>query len=182
MVKTIEEYEKTGTEAEKALIAACRAGRDCVLNGGKLPQEGAKDAPKVRADLIRLLAVEATSLHEKGVWLKGAAITGQLDLSFAKCRGRLALDNCRFAKEPLMAQAKLVQLSMEGSHLPGLFAPGLKVEGDIFLRDMTAKGTVTLGGAQIGGQLDCERAILNGKGGHCAGRARGEGYGGCFPA
>lgn len=165
MVKTIEEYENDGNEAEQALISACCKGRSCILNSGKLPQAGAKDAPTVQADLIRLLAVEATSLHEKGVWLEGAVITGQVDLSFAKCRGRLVLDNCRFAKKPLMAQAKLAQLSMEGSHLPGLFAQGLKVEGDIFLRDMTAKGTVILGGAQFGGQLDCEGAKLNGKGG-----------------
>jgi hypothetical protein len=58
MVKTIAEYEKdpNATKAEKALIAACRSGTDCVVNGGKLPDQGAQDAPTIRANLIRLLA------------------------------------------------------------------------------------------------------------------------------
>ena len=161
MVKTIEEYENDGNAAEKALIAACREGWACILNGGKLPDEGAKDAPKVRADLIRLLAVEATSLHEKGVWLEGGVITGQLDLSFAKCRGRLALGSCRFISTPMLAQTELVQLSFVGSHLPGVFAQGLRVSGDVFMRAMRATKTVNLNEAKVGGQLSCVGAHLD---------------------
>lgn len=149
------------TEAEKALIAACREGQGWALNGGQLPAEGAAE-PRVRAALIGLLVMESTSLHETGVWLEGGVITGQLDLNFARCRGRLALINCRFAEAPQMAQTELAQLSFEGSHLPGLFAQGVKVAGSLFLRGVTATGTVEVNGAQIGGQLDCEGAKLVG--------------------
>jgi hypothetical protein len=160
MVKTIEEYEKTGTEAEKALIAACRAGQECVLNGGKLPQEGAKDAPKVRADLIRLLAMEATSLHASGVYLEGAAIVGKLDLRFAKCLGRLALHRCWFDAPLRLEQAEMVQLSLIGSRFGRLICQGAKVKGDVFLRNVTVDCTVDLAGAYIGGQLSCSAATL----------------------
>lgn len=166
MAASVDDYLKDPetTEAEKALIAACREGTICELNDGKLPAEGAT-RPRVRAALIRLLALEATSLHEMGIWLEGAVITGHLDLRFARCRGRLVLHNCRFAEEPQMAQAELAQLSLEGSHLPGLFAQGARVTGDMFLRGVTATRTVEVTGAQIGGQLDCTGATLNGGGG-----------------
>ena len=122
MTDVIAECEKTGTKAEKALITACRAGEPCILNGGKLPGKDAADAPSIRAELIRALALQATSLHETGVVLIGAVITGTLDLRFAKCRGRLVLQTCRFLEEPQMTQTELAQLSLDGSHLPGLFA------------------------------------------------------------
>lgn len=165
MTDVIAECEKTGTEAEKALIAKCRAGEPCILNGGKLPDKDAADAPTIRAELIRALALQATSLHETGIWLEGAVIIGRLDLSFAKCCGRLVLDNCRFHEKPQMAQTELAQLSLDGSHLPGLFAQGVVMSGDLFLRDVTATGTVDVAGAQIGGQFACEGATLNSGGG-----------------
>jgi len=152
------------TEAEKALIAACREGAPCELGGGKLPAEGATE-PSVRAALIRLLALEVTSLHEQGVFLMGALIIGQLDLSFARCRGELFLGNCRFAEEPQMVQTELAQLSLVGSHLPGLFARGAKIAGNMFLRGVTATGTVDVNGARIEGQLAGEDATLDGAGG-----------------
>lgn len=163
MAASVDDYLKDPetTEAEKALIAACREGQVCEVNDGELPAEGATE-PSVRAALIRLLALEGTSLHEKGVWLKGAVITGQLDLSFDRCRGRLFLLNCRFAEKPRMLQTELAQLSLGGSHLPGLFAQGSKVTGSMFLRGVTATGTVAVNGAQIGGQLDCTGATLDG--------------------
>lgn len=166
MARSVEEFETDPgtTEAELELIAACRKGKRCLLNGGELPAVGA-EGPKVQAALIRLLAVEATSLHEQGVWLEGAVIMGELDLSFARCRGRLALHNCRLLEEPVMAQTELAQLSFIGSHLLGLFAQGVTVRGSLFLRNVSSKGKVDVNGAQIGGQLDCEGAALDGAGG-----------------
>lgn len=91
-------------------------------------------------------------------------ITGTLDLRFAKCGGTLTLNNCRLSERPLMAQARLPELSLQGSHFPGLFAQGAKVTGSVFLRGATATGTVAVNSAQIGGQLACEGATLNGDG------------------
>ena len=161
MAASVDDYlnDPETTEAEKALIADCREGRPCLLNGGKLPEEGAT-RPRVRAALIRLLALEATSLHEKGVWLEGAVIAGELDLSFARCRGGVVLNKCRFDEQPRMEQTELAQLSLVGSHFPGLFAPGARVTGSVSLRGVTATGTVDVKAAQIGGQLDCDGATL----------------------
>ena len=165
MTNVFVEYEKTGTKAEKALIAACREGMALNLTGGKLPYRHDKDAHKVRASLIRLLALEQTSLHEAGVWLEGAVITGQLDLRFAKCRGTLTLKFCRFDERLEMGRAVLAELSVEGSQFPGLFAQDAKVTGPAFIRGAIVTGTVDLAGAQIGGQLTFRGARLNGCGG-----------------
>lgn len=165
MFQTIAEYETdpAASEAERALIAACREGQGCSTNGSTLPDEGNTDLTiTVRANLIRLLAVQATSLHENGVQLLGALITGTLDLRFAKCRGRLMLNNCRFAEKPQMAQVEIAQLSLDGSHFPGLFAQEVKVTGSIFLRGVKSTGTVNVSAAQIGGQFNCKGAELNG--------------------
>ncbi|EEW23823.1 hypothetical protein [Rhodobacter ferrooxidans] len=115
--------------------------------------------------MIRLLALGGTpacGLHEVGVMLIGAVITGQIDLRFAICRGLLVLHNCRLTEMPRLDQARLLELSLQGSHFPGLSAHGAKVKGNVFLRDAVATGTVVVASAEIGGQLVCEGATLNG--------------------
>ncbi|WP_309665032.1 hypothetical protein [Tabrizicola sp.] len=152
------------TKAEHALITACREGRPCILGDGTLPPGPTPDRT-IRADLLRLLITGATpacGLHPSGVWLQGAHIPETLDLRFTKCRGRCALDACRFDGKPQFEQAKFAQLSLRGSHLPGLFAQDMKVKGGLFLRNLTAKGTVDVNGTKIGGQLVCTGANLDG--------------------
>jgi len=171
MFQSVQEVrdDPQATSAERALIDACQAGKPCRLNDRTLPPEGSTDpAHTLRAEVIRLLALGGTpacGLHVSGVWLEGAVITGTLDLRFAKCRGTLTLRNCRLAERPRMAQARLAELSLDGSHFPGLFAQGAKVAGSVFLRGVTAMGTVAVNSAQIGGQLDCDGTKLNGGGG-----------------
>ena len=163
---SIAEFEATEspTPAETELIEACRAGQPCILNDGTRPT-APSDATQIRADLLRLLILGGTKdcgLHTSGVWLKGGYITDTLDLRFAKVRGRCVLDACRFDEQPQFAQTELAQLSLEGSHLPGLFAQGIKVEGDVFLSRLSAKGTVDVTGARIGGRLVCIHATFDG--------------------
>jgi hypothetical protein len=157
---------QTGDDApsqlEKDLISACQDGVSLKL--GELPAEG-DTSRQIRADLVRLIATGGTpecGLHPVGIILRGAFITGTLDLQFTRCRGRVALHRCRFAEGPNLARAEIAQLSLQGSHLPGLFAQGIRVEGDLFLHRMTATGTVDVNGARIGGQLACEGATLDG--------------------
>jgi hypothetical protein len=167
---SIAEFEATEspTPAETELIEACRAGNPCILGDGILPPT-AKPSPDrdVRAKLLRLLILGGTpdcGLHQSGVWLEGGYIAGELDLNFAKARSRCVLHGCRFSEKPQFAQTEFAQLSLERSHLPGLVAPGVKVETDLVLRNITATGTVDMNGARIGGQMDCDHARLNGMG------------------
>ena len=153
--RSIAEFETNASpsDAERALIAACRAGEMCILGDGTLPA-GPHDSRTIRAALLRLLITGGTPkcrLHPSGVWVVGAFVPDELDLSFETGKGRCALDNCRFAMKPHFAHAHLVHLSLQGSYLLGVFAHGIKVDGSISLRNVTAEGTVDLNFADIGG-------------------------------
>ncbi len=170
MFRSVKDYETKAepplTDAEKDLIAACRAGLPCTVNNGEVPPEDNKNqAITVRAELLRLLIMGGTpacGLQEQGVWLKGARVTGVLDFNFVRAKGLIVMENGRFDERPQMIQADFLQLSFQGSHLPGLFAQGIKVEGSVFLRGVKAKGTVDFNSAKIGGQLDLDKAELDG--------------------
>ncbi|VAW05356.1 hypothetical protein MNBD_ALPHA07-485, partial [hydrothermal vent metagenome] len=92
-----------------------------------------------------------------GAQLQGAYVSGKLDLSFATAKGMTRLINCRFDEDVVALQARFEFLNLSGSHLPGLNAQGATVTGNVFLRGgFTAEGEVSLSGAQIGGQLNCD--------------------------
>lgn len=162
-----EDPKNAPTTAEKALIAAARAGKPCRLWTGEKPHRPAapSDATRIRASLLRLLILggsPACGLHESGVWLEGAWIDGPLDLAFCTARGATVLRYCYFTDQPNLTQTTLPLLSLNHSALPGLFAQGSQIAGDLSLRSVTATGSVNVDGAKIGGQLDCIDATLKG--------------------
>jgi len=54
------------------------------------------------------------------VRLSGARITGRLDLTFADVGYAVLLRNCHWVERPHLAGVRLRQVSLSGSHLPGL--------------------------------------------------------------
>ena len=152
--------------APNGTVADCRrdlgGGGDPEKAGGtgEAPDEKWPDKRNVRADLIRWLFVdrEARELVDpRGVQIRGARITGDLDLSFANVLFPLVLLRCRL-EQPLDLQwAKMPVLSLEGSWTGAIAADGLKLEGSLFLRNgFHAEGEVRLLGATIGGNLDAK--------------------------
>ncbi|KPP87867.1 MAG: Nuclease inhibitor from bacteriophage T4 [Rhodobacteraceae bacterium HLUCCO07] len=147
------------TEAEKALVAACRAGRECILGDGTRPA-GPSPARDVGADLLRYLikgGCDACDLHDLGVGLIGAWITGALDLALVRAAGVTVILNCHFEKPIDAINARLDTLALNGSICPALNAQGAEVKGGVFLRGgFVAEGEVRLATAVIGGQLVCK--------------------------
>ncbi len=146
--------------AEKALVAACARGEVWAPKGwnGERPEK-ATAANTVRADLIRFLLLSgdaAHPVHELGVMLRGAWINGTLNLHQLQLELRLVARDCHFAEVPNFMNASLPELSLSGSHCPGLLADRLRVQGAVFLGDgFHASGEVRLLGADIGGNLHC---------------------------
>ncbi len=152
--------------AEKALVAACARGATWQPVGwapvgcdGERPEE-ATDANTIRAGLIRFLLLGGDAdhpVHEEGVSVDGAWISGNLNIHQARASVRLCLYSCHFAETPNFINASLPELSLKGSLCPGLKADRLKVEGGVFLGDkFHATKMVQLPGAEIGGNLDCD--------------------------
>lgn len=151
--------------AELALLQACALGETADV-GELLPAEkGPSEEVRVRAAFIRFLALGGDSqapVHERGVRLRGASISGQLDLEGCTVVGDLSLRLCRFDMAPIFDQAHVLQrLFLDASWLPGLQGNGLRVEGDISLcKGFVSQGEICLIGARIGGSMGCDGAQL----------------------
>ena len=164
--KSIADYKSANglTPPEERLVAACRNGESCPISDTR-PEHPTPETT-IRADLLRLLITGASpicDLSDSGVWLHGAYITGTLDLDFATAKGMTTLDACTFAAKPRMQQTHLRHLSLEDSHLPGLYAPNMVVAGSVLLSRLTSTTTVDVNGARITGHLSCIGATLNGQ-------------------
>ncbi len=170
----LEEEEEEGplTKAERALVECCARGKpwvakDCVWEDGK-PQrpEEPSEANRIRASLIRFLALGGDALHpvhEDGVMCGGGWVTGTLDLHQCTAERRLDLKWCHIEEMPSLLAANLPELALTGSLLAkGLEGDRLTVKGGVFLKDgFEAQGEVRLLGATIGGDLECSSGAFH---------------------
>jgi hypothetical protein len=123
--------------------------------------------PIIGADLLRYLITggdKGCQVHDRGIQLIGAVITNTLDLDYAKAKGATTLQDCHFMLCLHASNCHLNKLNLQGSFLEqGIFAQAIEVKGDIFLRKgFLARKGVSLSGAKIGGQLDCQGGLFKG--------------------
>jgi hypothetical protein len=146
--------------AEKRLVEFCARGERWQPLGwdGECPEAGTAENT-IRGELIRFLAMggdDAHPVHEVGVMVSGAWLAGTLNLHQCHAKVRLDLRRCRFAAIPSFTAAKIPELVLSGSRLPGIKADRVKVMGGVFLdQDFAATGEVRFLGAEIGGSLAC---------------------------
>ena len=125
------------------------------------PERWAEWGPErtVRAEVIAYLLIgdgEAASMTVRGVRLRGARITGNLDVEAATLLCPLALLDCSFASAITLNEATAVSVSLSGSHVPAFQAQQLLTRGDLRLnKGFRVSGEVELFGAHIGGRLNC---------------------------
>lgn len=150
--------ERELTEPERQLVDATLAGERW-----SCPDTGCR----VRAEVIRdLLVGRHGELDPRGLWVRDALITGQLDLDGVHCSSPVRLIRCRFDEPVLARGAQLSLLSLAGSQVPGLYAGGVRLSDSLFLNDGFSAAAddddaaVRLRGARIGGLLDCGGARL----------------------
>lgn len=148
--------------AEKTLIEGLGSGRFDLVEGGGLPDPGSAGR-EIRAALLRLLLVGAPgapAMHEKGVRVSGAHITGPLDLEGCLVPRDIGLVDCRFEAPLILRSAIIHTLFLDGSILPGFLAERLEARGDLLLRSAVVDGAVVLPGARIGGGLVLDGASV----------------------
>lgn len=156
------------TPAEAALIEACLAGDECIL-GKDRPDKPSEDR-EIRAPILKALitgGLPDQPTTDFGVHLEGAYVSGQLNLWMSRAKGLTGLIKCRFDHGLVAMQAPFEGLDLSGSDLPALNAQGARVVGGVFLREgFHANGTVSLSGAEIGGQLECTGGRFENRTGH----------------
>jgi hypothetical protein len=149
------------SRAEAALLAGLDSGTYDRIGSG-LPEPGDADR-QVRAEFIRLLLVggqDVPPLHETGLKLGGAWISGRLDLEGCRIGRDIGLADCRFEFEPVLRSAVIDSLILDGCALPGLSADRIEARGDIYLRAAQVTGAVRLRGARLGGELVLDGAEI----------------------
>ena len=160
--------------AEEHFAHCLAEGQLCRIGNGELPKKGIESgegANMVRGEVIRFFAYggnEENPVLGSMLSLRGAWISGNLNLTHASIPYALMLDNCHFDGFVGMQHAECAALYLHGSRLAkGLSADGLTTKGDVFFRDgFSAEGEVRLAGANIGGDLSCAGGKFNNPGGN----------------
>lgn len=143
--------------AEEKVVAHLQTGDFDRLGDGLRP-ENEDPERTVRADLLRylILGSDGYGLHEKGLRLTGAWITGVLDLEGCRIPRDIGLKDCHFEASPILRSAIIDNLFLDGSALPGLQADRLEARGCLSLRAAIVTGEIRLPGARIGGSIEAD--------------------------
>jgi len=114
----------------------------------------------LKADRIEWLCTdpEASKLvTHRGIWIEGARIDGAIDLEFAMIPFPISFTHAAVPGGITLTYAKINSVDLSGTHTGSINAGGVKVEGDVFLRQgFKAEGEVCLLWATIGGSLACD--------------------------
>lgn len=160
----LREYEPL-SEAEKKLVDECATGGRVTIGDGALPDVEA-GAVTIRAGLIRMLLTGSEpklALHDKGLRLRGAWISGPLDLQGADITADISLTACRLSDPVEMVNARLRGLFFSGCAMAGLAGDNARLDGALFLRAGTVvTGEISLAGVRIAGDLQlCDVEIAS---------------------
>lgn len=141
---------------ETKLLNRCRTGEEAVV-ADKRPEKGTRNN-RVRAAFVRFLALGGDTnapIHEHGIQLSGAWLTGRLDFQDATAQTAIQLRHCRI-DSLILRSANLKSIVLNGSRIEaGLWGDHLRCSGNFFARGgFEAAGPVRLVGSTIDGTLD----------------------------
>lgn len=121
----------------------------------------------IRAELIRWQCVTVKEhVDPSGIQVFGARIVGDLHLSHVTVQFPLAFGCCQFSGEIVLEGAHTRTVSFVKTFLGSIFADGVVIQVAVFLRDGShCSGELRFAGAQIEGQFNCTRSILERVGG-----------------
>jgi hypothetical protein len=153
--------------AEIRVLQAAQAGDEAV-NDPELPFDD--PALLVRAHVLRHLALEKESrwpLHERGIRMRHFRVVGDLNLDNCDVRRPLRFADCLMDDVSLVG-ATLSTLSFNGGSVGAIEGDRMRAAA-VFLRGVTVRGGTRFLGAQVAGDLDCEKARLSGPSAGAAG-------------
>lgn len=155
------------TPLEQNFVSMLESGGYYQCGDGGLPSAG--DTGRViRTSLLRLLLVgglHVPRLHEKGIRLSGAWLTGTLDLEGCQALRGIALADCLFECPLILQSAGIDALVLDGSVLPGLAARRLQTRGGVSLLATEINGAIDLRGADVDGDLVLDGLVVTQTGG-----------------
>lgn len=135
-------------------------GEVAVVGSGERPEDGNSEI-QIRSDVLRVFCLGRdpdAPVHERGVRLLGAWITGDLDLDGCIVPHPLNPNRCHFEGRISLVDTSARQLGFGGSTVLGVLADRLDCRGSVLLRNgFISKEAVRFPGAKIGGALVCSK-------------------------
>ncbi|MFF3213860.1 membrane-associated oxidoreductase [Streptomyces sp. NPDC002886] len=154
------------TPAERRVWDAFPRGErvDFLEEPGETGSGGADWGPErtVRAEVLTALLLGGPTAEGQvaGLNVRGARITGKLNLKYAVVEHPIRLRACWFERKPLLYGAQLRVFVANDSTLPGLTANTLRVDLALRLSCCRITGPVRLAGARIAGGLFLRKAVI----------------------
>lgn len=118
----------------------------------------------IRAEFLYWLCTDPEAskhVHVKGIWIEGATVDGVLDFEGATLPHPLWLINCDVPEEIVFRDAYTRSIRLSRSRTGSISAQRVTTRGFIELRDTQLRGKVSLSNADIGGNLNCEGAVID---------------------
>jgi len=157
---------KNLNSAERRLREKCRIGKCAVITES---EKGDVDYT-IRASFVRFLALGGdvnAPVHENGVMLQGALVSGDLNFMNSNLPHSLNLNNCQLNNVNISNSNIHGFLNFSGCYIRDLDGAYMVCSGSVLLeKAFIAIGPVDLEGAQIGGNLNCKRGTFNAKDGY----------------
>ncbi|MGW6985448.1 membrane-associated oxidoreductase [Streptomyces sp. NPDC054932] len=158
------------TPAERRVCDAFVLGEGVDFREG--PDEDAVDGATwgpertLRAEVLCALLLGRTAATGRvpGLNVRGARITGKINLKYADIEHAIRLRACWFERKPVLFGARLRALSLSDSALPGLTASTLTVDVALRMSCCRITGPVRLAGARIAGGLFLHQAVIGAPG------------------
>ncbi|MFD9358663.1 membrane-associated oxidoreductase [Streptomyces sp. NPDC060031] len=126
--------------------------------------DGAAWGPErtVRAEVLAFLLLRELPADGlvPGLNVRGARITGKLNLKYADIEHAIRLRACWFERKPVLYGARLRAVALSDSALPGLTASTVSVDIALRLSCCRISGPVRLAGARIAGGLFLRKAVI----------------------
>lgn len=122
----------------------------------------------IRAEVIAALLLGAGAVEPgrvPGIRLRGARISGRLDLAGSTLISLLVCEECYFDAEPRFAESAARTVWIAGSRLPGFDGTRMRLDGILNLQSSVIGSAVRLDQAKVTGQV-CLRAVTAGSGGN----------------
>ncbi|MEU6072048.1 membrane-associated oxidoreductase [Streptomyces sp. NPDC047082] len=128
------------------------------------PADGADWGPQrtIRASVLKALLLSAPQEDGRiaALRLRGARVTGTLNLAYGVIDQPVRLSHCYFEAAPDLYGCRLRQLNLSSSVLPAIRVNNARIDGPLRMTDCRIRGTVRLGGSQIAGALFLDGAEL----------------------
>ena len=153
--------------AEQEVVDGLSSGDFETLGDGLIPQSRSEERV-IRAHFLRFLLLggdDDCRPHEKGIRLRGAWISGVLDLEACRILRDCGLNDCHFDTAPILNSAVIERLFLNNSWFPGLHAERLQARGGLYIRNAVVDSEIRLINATLGGNVVCDGASFRAESG-----------------